>query len=178
MVRKKIIKMGKKGFSFNQLFKLIELAFLIIIILSFVFLTRQTVQKSSDTSSAEAYSYLQNILYGKSGILYFDPDIDRQYPEIILYDRFNDFYLDNSIQIELPEKVEKPAAKLTLMDNTGQVKEVYWNKLWFDRLYPKAGGKGRGSPYKLYEDLYVLKQMPDGKRLPSYLTIEMIVPKR
>jgi hypothetical protein len=173
-----MVKMNKKGFTFNQMFKLIELAFLIIIILSFVFLTKQTVQKSSDTSSAEAYSYLQNMLYGKNGILYFDPDIDRQYPDIILDAEFNDVVLDASIQLNLPEKVERPTAKLTLMDQNGQVKEAYWNKLWFDRLYPKAGGKGRGSPYKLYQDLYLLKELPDGSRQPAYLTIEMIVPKR
>jgi hypothetical protein len=170
--------MNKKGFTFNQVFKLIELAFLLIIIISFVFLTRQTVQRSTDTSSAEAYSYLQNMLYSKNGILYYDAEIDRQFPGIIDLNNFNDIVLDSSMQINMSEDVELPAAKLTLQDQAGVLNEAYWHKKWYDRLYPKAGGKGRGSPRQLYEDMYVLKKMPSGELVPAYLSIELLVPKR
>ncbi|MBW3012848.1 hypothetical protein KY340_01465 [Candidatus Woesearchaeota archaeon] len=170
--------MNKKGFTFNQIFKLLELAFLLIIILSFVFLAKQTVQRSTDTSSAEAYSYLQNMLYSKSGILYYDSEIDRQFPGIIDMDNFNDIILDSSMQINMSENVELPAAKLTLIDQAGVLNEAYWHKKWYDRLYPKAGGKGRGSPRQLIQDMYVLKKAQSGELIPAYLSIELIVPKR
>ncbi|MBD3259076.1 hypothetical protein GF371_00430 [Candidatus Woesearchaeota archaeon] len=173
-----MFRMNKKGFTFNQLFKLLELAFLLIIILSFVFLTRHTVQKSTDTSSAEAYSYLHSMLYSKNGILYHDSDIDRQYPGIIDVSRFNDIYLDSSMLLNLSENVELPAAKLALLDQSGMVREAYWHKKWYDRLYPKAGGRGVGSPRQLYQDLYVLKRTAGGRLEPAYLSIELIVPRR
>lgn len=167
--------MNKRGIAFNQLIKFAELILMVIVLIALHFCIRGAVATLYDTSSAEAVSYINNMLYSKDGIMHYDPDIDRVYPGMI--SRFESPVLDRSMKVNITAAL--PAAKLTLIDaESGTESVIYWNEKWYGRLKEKAGFKGQGSPHQRTENLMVHVLNPDRSLSPAYLTIEVLVPRR
>ncbi len=155
--------------------KIAELVLLVIVLMALYFCLRHAVSTLHDTSSAEAVSYVTNILYSKDGIMLYDPEIDRVYPGII--SNFDSAVLDSSMKVNISG--EFPAAKLTLIDaKSGGEQVIYWNEKWYNRLKEKIGFKGKASPHMRTENLVVNVAQPDGSISLSYLTIEVLVPRR
>ena len=167
--------MNKRGLAFNQMIKIAELVLLVVVLMALYFCLRNAVSTLYDTSSAEAVSYVTNMLYSKDGIMLYDPEIDRVYPGII--DNFDTAVLDASMKVNISG--EFPAAKLTLINaKSGSEQVIYWNEKWYKRLKEKVGFKGKASPYIRTENLVVNVIQPDGSLPLSYLTIEILVPRR
>ncbi|MBW3010642.1 hypothetical protein KY326_00275, partial [Candidatus Woesearchaeota archaeon] len=160
--------MNKKALAFNQMIKIAELVLMVIVLMALYFCLRHSVSTLYDTSSAEAVSYLNNIIYSEQGIMYYDSSIDRVYPGII--NNFDSSVLDKSMRVNITS--ELPAAKLTLIyADSGSEQTIYWNEKWYTRLKEKVGFKGSGSPYVREEKLIVNVLNLDGSLSPAYLTI-------
>jgi hypothetical protein len=166
--------MSRKAISERVTLWIPKMIFLAIVVVTVVFLTRFIAAIYIQTADAQATVYINKILYDKDGIIRYENG--RAYPGVIDLAKFNDLRLSQSMKYA--EGDEGPCAKLELKNlETGEKKTAFWNNLWFQRLRPRAGFRGVGSPFlkqaKALVSIYI-----DGKYVPAMLDIEMVVPRK
>ena len=185
----KIIQKGlgtKAQIGFNEIMAVAWLLFITGVALSVYFIVHTTFSVSIDTSEAEGQSFASNLLYS-GAISYYDEDIDRIYPEIIDGSKLRSDAIDNNLMYHKTPH-EPSSGKFTLTNlEDGKSSSAYWNEEWFERLKPKSGLLGRGSPsIAEINNLVLIKDTNseqvdekegEGKESPSLLKEEIIVPR-
>ncbi len=158
--------MNKKAIiSFNVMNFIPKIIFLVVVVLSIVFIVKSFVVTDIDIRSAEAYVLINRIIYSPYGIAYYDKSIDRVYPGIIDLANFNTQRLEKAI---VP--VEHIAAKLSLVN---QGKRIFYNEGTYNNLYSMLNVEG-GSK-EITNELYVL--VKDGDKLKSDILHMSVVVK-
>lgn len=161
--------MKKAALSFEMIYWIARVIFLIIVIVSVVFLTRSYITGHTDTEELEKIMIVNHFLYSPS-LLYYDELAGRAMPGIIDLKKLDDATLNNSFSFGAQNKMA--AAKITINDFQDKlVKEVFYNKAYYDMFFPVIGA-GAGGTSKYDFKAYTL-YYSDGKI--SQGTINMIV---
>jgi len=166
---------NKKAQGFNEIYAIVYLVFIVVLMVSIVFLVRTSISLVVDTSSTELSTYYNAILYSEDNIFYYDYDIGRSYHGRIDMARFKSSKLDSMLNfVDVSERTELPSAKLTLINNdTEEGDVIYWNEDWFTRLDIKSGFSGVGSPNKLDKTIPIVINGEHN----GLLRIEIVVPR-
>ena len=164
--------MNKKGQQ-DEIVFLAIIVMVLAVVIGIIMMTRGVVQTSLDTKAIEASSYLEAIMHSPHGIM--EVNDGKVNWHAIDASKFNSAQLDNFLKIS--SKLEEyPAARLVLMNtDTGESKEIYWNRVWYDRLLEKVGFFGGQSAYSLTRSYFVNEKVGDDL-LPSKLIITMVIP--
>lgn len=154
---------SKKGDqTFNVLtFMFFRVGFLLVVFFFLVFLYKSYIVTTLDVSDLEAQVFMHSILNSKNGIILEDADIGRSYPEIIDLSRFNDQTMESMLQnsISYGKENRHIAAKFTLKDPDNKLmKEIVYNKEWYDRwhILAKTRVRGPGGAKETIKPFYVL----------------------
>ncbi|MAE42771.1 hypothetical protein CMO93_03295 [Candidatus Woesearchaeota archaeon] len=157
------LKTNKKGDqTFNTLtFMFFKVGFLIIVLFFLVYLYKSYVVTKIDVTDLEAQIFTHSILNNKDGIIYYDEEIDRSYPEIIDLSKFNDKTMEQieSNSIFYGKDNRHLAAKLELIDESGQIiNKIVYNNKWYERWHTlaKTKVKGPGGSKEIVSSFYVL----------------------
>ncbi len=176
-INKNIKIKNKKGIalSFTMGWVIFLLIFILIILGALAFMINVGQTNIFETTAVANFVYVDAMFNAKNGIMKYDEEIGRVYPNIVSH--FDSIALDNSLYFEEKEN-EIPAARLMLKNlETGNEKEIYWNREWYERLAVKSALKGGAVPVS-YETVRLVKEEVDGKLVPSKLTIKLLIPKR
>lgn len=166
--------MNKKGIAENVALWVPRMAFLAIVVVTIIFLTRFIVAIYIQTADAQANVYINKILYDKDGIIRYENE--RPYPGVIDLNKFSESRLNSTMKFKKGE--EGPCAKLTLKNiETGAEQTIFWNKRWYERLRPRAAFRGIGAPFSKEVDVLV-SIYQDGRYVPAILNIDMVVPRK
>ncbi len=138
--------------------------FLIAILFAFIILVKALIVTEVDVKHIESSILVNRLLFSKNGISYYDESIERLYPGVIDFNRFEEIsknnpnILDNEI---ITYGVDNPmiAAKITLKQEDKKDVIAYYNKDKFDRWEPRVlpgieGGAGSVRAFK--QQKYVL----------------------
>ena len=175
-------KKGTSSISEHVLLWIPKFVYLVIVVLSVVFLVRMLVANNIDSTEAEARIFANRIFYSPNSISYFDPELSRAYPGIIDFAKFNSMqnsdvtFLDTS-SLSYGKDNRLIAAKLSLKNmETREENDVYYNKENYLYWEPRTiqGVSGSGSVNAIDEQRYVL--IKSGEKLSGgKLRINIIV---
>jgi len=158
--------MNKKGFlGFDIPYFIPKIFFLVIVVLSIVFIVRGFVVTQIDTRSAEGHILINRMIYSPNGIIYYDTSIDRYYPGIIDLNNFNTERLEKTISAS-----DYIGAKLTLLNKNKTVfyNEAIYNKYFFQTTVKEGGAK------EISTKLYIL--IRENEKLSSdILNVSVVV---
>lgn len=167
---------NRKGLiSFEMIYWIARVMFLIIVIVSIIFLVRMYIKGHTDTESVEMTMMINHFLYSPDSIMYYDEIAGRPMPGIIDIDKLNELTLDRAFYFG--EKNTMAAAKIELYDiKNSLVKEAMYNKIYYERWIPLAGKSGAGAvAEKDFETLVVYKS---GKTFNNgIMRIKVLIPK-
>ena len=172
--------MNKKAVVFNVLMWFFKIFFLIIVLFSLVLLIRSFIITELDIFNAESDIFIQRILMSRTGISYYDKDVDRLYPGIIDIGRFTlptiERILNESIYFGTENK--KIAASLTLKNEIGTtIKTIIFNSDFYftwEKMYKAQWLKGPGGINVKARKFEVLIKGTELKR--GSLDIVVIIP--
>ena len=169
--------LGRKAqIGFNEIMAVAWLLFITGVALSVYFIVHTTLGGSLDTSDVEGNSIADNILFS-GAISYYDEDIDRIYPEKVDISKFKSDSLDKSLSYDKPP-YESSSGRFTLTNlEDAKSSTIYWSESWFERLKPKSGLGGRGSPNIIETKYIVIAGDENGKEHPNILKEEIIIPR-
>jgi hypothetical protein len=166
--------MNKKGIGEKVILWVPRMIFLAIVMITIIFLTRFIVAIYVETVDAQATVYINKILYDKDGIIRYENG--RPYPGVIVMGRFNEENLNSSMAFET--EGERPCAKLLLKNlENDEETAIFWNKIWYERMRPRAAFRGIGSPYLKHVTVLV-SVYENGRYVPATLNIDMVVPRK
>jgi len=142
--------MNKKGVTI--IYFIPKIFFLVIVVLSVVFMVNGFIITEIDSREAEAYILINRILYSPNGIVYYNSQLERAYPGMIDLSRFDKIVLEDSLYSSHNDWI---GAKLNLMklDKTN-IKTIKYNEEVYDSLYLQSGIKG--GPIEKTSQKYVL----------------------
>ena len=169
---KKIIISKKGGFIEFGILLFFRVAWVII----FMFVLRAQINMLNTTEleyhSTEAFLVKYALLHSKTGISYYDADIDRVYPKLIdnrLFDEMEDMLMKS-----FDYKENKIAVKFNFYKEGNLLKELYLNKKCYDSwdilVITGAKGPGAASKFKFKEKV---KYINDFTR-NGYVEMEII----
>jgi hypothetical protein len=160
--------------SFSSLIVITWFIFLIIALMSVVFMVRKYVNYSVDSKPIDAEIFAQDLLLAKGGIIHSDNITGRNYPWVIDQDKFTLEIINKTMSYGSNNYYI--AANLSLLDKDGKnIKSVLYNELWYSRWKPRAFSSF-GDAVKLNKKKYVLIKQGD-RIAPGYILMEIVYPK-
>ncbi len=173
------MRINKKAqISHTVLKSILWFFFLIVVLLSIVFLVRGYITVVIDTKDIEADLFYNEVLFTKGGISYYDTIIDRVYPGIIDINKFNDDVFSKSISYGSTNYFI--SANLSLISPDGkEIGSFIYNEEWYKKWKPltKRYLPGPGSATKIQKQSYVLVRQKEGI-IPAILYAEIIYPNK
>ena len=158
------MKNKKSQVSEQVIWVIPEMIFLIAILFAYVILVKALIITNIDVREVESSILVNRLLFTQDGFLYYDDEIERLYPGIIVLNKFEDIaknnpnILDNEV---MSYGSDNPiiAANITLKRENKEDVTIYYNKEKFDRWKPRVlrtvkGGAGSVEPFK--KQRYVL----------------------
>lgn len=169
------MRINKKAqISHTVLKSILWFFFLIVVLLSIVFLVRGYITVVIDTKDIEADLFYSEVLFTREGISYYDTIIDRVYSGIIDINKFNNEVFSRSISYGSENYFI--SANFSLIDQDGiEIGSFVYNEEWYKKWKPltKRYLPGPGSATKIQKRSYVLvKQGTD--IVPATLYAEII----
>ncbi|MEA2036598.1 MAG: hypothetical protein U9O94_03765 [Nanoarchaeota archaeon] len=168
--------------SFNTLYHVLEIVFVISIAIFVIFIVR--IEKSINTFPVESEILFNRILYSNNGLWFYDEGIDRLYPGIIDFESFSDSDKIESLlmgSVNYGDKNTRAAAELSLEEKDNPKKiSIYYNKEKYQEWveWYKAGviagegaRQGRNRAYNV-----LIKKEND--IVPGFLNITVLIPNR
>ncbi len=170
---------NKKAQTSHTMFKSISwFIFLIIILLSVVFLVKNYVKMTIDIKDLEAELFYQESIFTNNGITYQDEITGRTYFGIIDIDKFNNRTFTKSISYGPTNYFMSANYTLKNKDNT-LLKSFVYNKEWYEKWKPRAKTfwPGPGSATILKKQSSVLVKDKQNT-IPAILYVEIIYPNK
>jgi len=152
---------GKKGlFTFNMVYMIPRLIFLIIVLFSVIMLVGMFLKIHADTFYVEADLFAQSLIYSPHGISYYNPLLYKVQPGIIDKTEFTSGIIESRINnnsFYYGKQNKHIAAKITLtsVDNSTN-HTIYYNE-----------GRGKAYGYKFWNP--IAKAEIEGKGAARYL---------
>lgn len=171
-----ILKNKKSQTSHTIIKSIYWFVFLIIVLISIVFLVKGYINTKIDIKEIEAELFYQELLFTNNGIIYKDEITGRSYPGIIDIQRFNKDILDNSISYGKENHIL--AANITLNYNK-DTKYFIYNEEWHKRWLPRAKSRlpGSGGANIILKQSYVLVKENE-KLIPGILQAKILYPNK
>ncbi len=173
--------MSRKGIlSFNFMSMIPRILFLVIMLTVVIVLVELYMNQKFNTEDLRAEIILNGFIYATGGINYYDAVTGRTYPEIIDLVQMNATELEDSFFFKDNNVI---AAKIYVShlpnDATSPLKELYYNKEWYDSWEPivrlKIGGIGGVAEYK--RTLPTIYRKEGGTFKSGYVTYQVVQPK-
>ena len=168
----------KAQISHTVLKSILWFFFLIVVLLSIVFLVRGYITVVIDTKDIEADLFYSEVLFTKEGISYYDEVIDRAYPGIIDINKFNNEAFSRSISYGSDNYFI--SANFSLINQEGkEISSFIYNEEGYKKWKPltKRYMPGPGSATKIQKQSYVLVKQGAGI-IPAILYVEIIYPNK
>jgi len=177
-------KKGTSSISEHVLLWIPKFVYLVIVVLSVVFLVRMLVVSNIDSTEAEARIFANRIFYSPNAVSYVDPELGRAYPGIIDADKFksmenSDLTFLDITSLSYGKENRLIAAKLRLKNfESGEEHNVYYNKENYLYWEPRTihGVSGSGSVNSVDEQRYVT--IKSGEKFTSGKLIINIIVRR
>ena len=167
------LKKGSMNMAFNIGNLIPRLLFLIFVTLSIVMVIRHFVILNIDVNEAEAMILMNRIIYSPC-VSYYSSNIERGFPGIIDYAKFNSNTLDNCVFYG--EDNDFAAANLTLIDIDGNdMGSIYYNKKGYEIWLPRTDMDGPGGARSYFDTRYVIVDR-GGNRVAAVLLMEVLIP--
>jgi hypothetical protein len=165
--------MNKKAQIFEQVMYLPRVIILAALIFIVYALISSGIKNEIKTFDAESELIINRMIYSRSGISYYDENIDRVYPGIIDVKKLSNL---NAV-FNLPADDVHLSARVTLTQ-TGKLEPIihYLNGEWFQRWYPLTSLMGLGGKQYKREQLPVTVFEQGKELVPGILQIEIIIP--
>lgn len=163
--------------SFNFVAMIPRIVFLVIMLVACVLIIRLFLTNKIESSDVRAEVFISGLLYDKGGIGYYDELTGRHYPEIVSLAQLDDVDLESTLYYPANKMI---AARITVLDkDESLLKEVYYNKKWWDNWSPllKRALPGRGG-VALYERLLPIIYIDNtGNKKMGLINFEVVQPK-
>ncbi|MFH1063792.1 MAG: hypothetical protein V1729_01790 [Candidatus Woesearchaeota archaeon] len=172
---------NKKGIlSFNFVAMIPRIFFLVIVLTAVIVLVELYMNQKFNTEDMRAEIMINGFIYATGGINYYDPVTGRTYPEIIDLAQMNATELEDSFFFKNNNVI---AAKIHVSQTSyyeyNHIKEIYYNKEWFDSWEPlmrlKIPGIGGVSEYT--RTLPAIYRKENGELNSGYVTYQVVQPK-
>ena len=171
--------MNKKAtISFNQMYYVVRLFFLMIIVF-FIFNTINShLQTEIDIFDVESSLIMQRFFFDSNSFSYIDEDTGRQYVGIVDKEKFTKEHYDKFLSKGVYSDSKNPhiSGKLTLKEVSGEETSIVYNQEQYDMWRPlaKSNAKGIGGARINAKQFYVL--IKDDELEQGILEIEIIIP--
>jgi len=170
--------MDKKAtISYNQMYYVVRLFFLMIIVF-FIFNTINShLQTEIDIFDVESSLIMQRFFFDSNSFSYVDEDTGRQYTGIVDKKKFTKEYYDEFLSKGIYSDSKNPhiSGKLTLKGISDEEPSIIYNQEQYDVWKPLAKSKGIGGARINTKQFYVLIK-DDDKLEKGTLEIEIIIP--
>ncbi len=173
---------GKKGFiDTTWIFLFYRFIVVLAVAIAMVILVKTYIATEIDIQKTHADLFVHNLLNAKDGLSYYDPTIDRVYPNIISLTAFQDTTTLEEKLMERMDYGEHPliAAELQLFTSEGEaLGAVYYNKEWYERwiVLARVFWKGAGSTTAYAENKTVLLRSDAGTLKQGILQLIVVMP--
>lgn len=177
----RFLKNKKSMISFNVVFHLIEIIFMVTVGIFVFFIIH--VDKNIDTFPIESEILFSRILYSNNGLWHYDNEIDRLYPGVLEFKNFNSTKeIEESLRKSMyyGEENSRAAAELVLKDlkDGKEFEPLYYNKEKYDEWveWYKAGvTEGAGGRKGKTKTFNILIKNKD-ELTPGALKITILIP--
>jgi hypothetical protein len=168
---------GKKGgVGVHEALEMIPYILLTVLVMAGVFfLMNMFTNLSIEIKPVQREVFFYRTLYAPHSIMFTDEKTGVVYPGVIDMNKFNTSVLDESARYVYDRQI---AAKLTLFDlEMKEIKTIYYNENWFERLYPLAKARliGKSSASLSLKLVPVIFKDGDVQR-DGWLRVEIIIP--
>jgi hypothetical protein len=165
--------MKKAMISFEMVYWIARVIFLVVVIVSVVFLTRLYITGHTDTQELEKIMIVNHFLYSPS-LLYFDEFTGRAMLGIIDLKKLDNTLLDSSFNFS--EQNKMAAVNITINDLQDKMAgKAFYKKDDYDNFLPLVG-EGAGSVSRYDFKAYTL-YYSGGKINPGTINMIVLIPR-